>query len=185
MPLETKSSLPLYGRPATIFFEYASPMPGSSLSWTAVALFRSTRALALAAALAGAADFAGALSVLLVCAPAGTAMKIATRQASSESSTLCFCIPSVYIAKDGYARRARLLSLLGWSRAGCRRQNSQARARFCGIRVVRIRFQEGPVCGDRLLITLGMLILDALHIHCIGSLGTVRIPLRHRLKHLR
>src|SRR4029077_3064020 len=57
---ETRSVLARYGLPATIFCEYASPMPGSVASCSVVAVFRSISSAGFAAAGFAAAGFAAA-----------------------------------------------------------------------------------------------------------------------------
>src|SRR3954468_13320056 len=42
MFLLTNSFFALYGRPSTIFFEYASPIPGNAFNWSSVAVLMSS-----------------------------------------------------------------------------------------------------------------------------------------------
>src|SRR5687767_9146201 len=77
----TSSSLPLYGRPSTIFFAYASPIPFSAFSSSTDALLRSTGALLLSAALV---EAAGALASLLgACALTGETPSAATANSTA------------------------------------------------------------------------------------------------------
>src|ERR1700692_2983802 len=71
MFFETSWSLRAYGRPATIFAQYASPIPGRALSWSEEAELMSSRAplfLAVSATFAGA--FLGASLVWASAMPA-------------------------------------------------------------------------------------------------------------------
>src|SRR5579875_4035656 len=52
MPLVTSWFFDVYGRPAMIRFAYASPIPGSAFSWSAVAVLMSIRSGAGAGAVA-------------------------------------------------------------------------------------------------------------------------------------
>src|SRR5262245_55867451 len=84
-----RSSFPLYGRPSTIFFAYASPMPGRVLSSSADAVLMSTSSFFFASDLVSvlvASFFAGAS--VLVWARAGESAngQVADRAASTRAT---------------------------------------------------------------------------------------------------
>src|SRR5579884_13897 len=54
--LRTRSVFFAYGRPSTIFWAYASPMPGSAFNWSRLAVFRSTKSEDCVCAAAAVAD---------------------------------------------------------------------------------------------------------------------------------
>src|SRR5262245_12269452 len=86
----TRSSLPLYGRPSTIFFAYASPIPGNALSSSADAVLMSTSSFFASdfVSVLVASFFAGAS--VLVCARAGESPSetVANRTAISTATSL-------------------------------------------------------------------------------------------------
>ena len=62
MPLESNWLLLAYGRPSMMRFEYASPMPGKALSWSAVAVLMSILPAGVAADLGPALRHLGQLA---------------------------------------------------------------------------------------------------------------------------
>src|SRR5262245_50932220 len=86
-----RSSFRAYGRPSTIFFAYASPMPGSALSSSADAVLMSSGSFFFASdlvSLLAASFFAGAS--VLVCARAGEnpSETVANRTAITRATSL-------------------------------------------------------------------------------------------------
>src|SRR5262245_36108171 len=87
-----RSSLRAYGRPSTIFFAYASPIPGSALSSSSDALLMSSGSFFFASDLVSVLALAGAsvLGCALDCASAGEAPSETTvnRTATSRATSL-------------------------------------------------------------------------------------------------